>query len=132
MSHLKQLIHEIHRRSLWQVLGIYLAGSWLALQAADTLTASLGLPNWVPQLALVLLIVLFPVVVATAFVQEGVKPTGQKRRPKGLSEELAEPPGDAPVDSSQGGLCPLGFHRNVYTVPQSAHLPTACFWCTIR
>jgi hypothetical protein len=26
VSRLKRLIHEIHRRSLWQVLGIYLIG----------------------------------------------------------------------------------------------------------
>ena len=28
---MKKLVHEIHRRSLWQVLGIYLVGGWLAL-----------------------------------------------------------------------------------------------------
>ncbi len=28
MSGLKRLIHEIHRRSLWQVLPIYVAASW--------------------------------------------------------------------------------------------------------
>ena len=28
MNRLKQLIHEIHRRSLWQVLGVFLAASW--------------------------------------------------------------------------------------------------------
>jgi hypothetical protein len=43
---LKQLIHEIHRRSLWQVLGIYVVGSWAVLQIADTLTSALGLSNW--------------------------------------------------------------------------------------
>ncbi len=32
MTRLRQLIHEIHRRSLWQVLGIYLVGSWLVLR----------------------------------------------------------------------------------------------------
>jgi hypothetical protein len=30
MSRLKRLIQEIHRRSLWQVLGIYLGGAWVA------------------------------------------------------------------------------------------------------
>ena len=50
MSRLKQLIHEIHRRSLWQVLGIYVLGSWLALQAVDTLAGALNLPDWAPAL----------------------------------------------------------------------------------
>ena len=37
MEHLRQLIREIHRRSLWQVLGIYLVASWAVLQVVDTL-----------------------------------------------------------------------------------------------
>jgi TolB-like protein/cytochrome c-type biogenesis protein CcmH/NrfG len=72
LSHLKNLIHEIHRRSVWQVVGIYLLGGWIALQVVDTLVDSLGLPDWFPAFAVMLLIVGFPIVVATAFVQEGV------------------------------------------------------------
>ena len=80
MSRLKDLIHEIHRRSLWQVLGIYVVGGWIAFQVAQTLTEGLGLPDWFPGLALGLLIVLLPVVLATAFVREGVggpRPVGE-------------------------------------------------------
>jgi hypothetical protein len=46
---MKKLIHEIHRRSLWQVLDIYLVGGWIALQAVDTLQATLRLPEWTPS-----------------------------------------------------------------------------------
>ncbi|MCK5411218.1 MAG: hypothetical protein KAJ67_03930, partial [Gemmatimonadetes bacterium] len=74
MSRLRQLIHEIHRRSLWQVLGIYVLGSWLALQAVDTLAGALNLPDWAPPLALFLLIIGLPIVLATAFIQEGARP----------------------------------------------------------
>ena len=35
MSRLKRLIQEIHRRSLWQVLGIYLVGAWVAFQGIE-------------------------------------------------------------------------------------------------
>jgi len=87
MSRLKRLITEIHRRSLWQVLSVYLLSSWIALQVADTVTAALGLPDWVPQFALVLLIVLLPVVLATAFVQEGVG-----------GRETRQEPAEAPAD----------------------------------
>jgi TolB-like protein len=73
LARLKQFIHEIHRRSLWQVLGIYVVGSWVAIQVVQTLTESLGMPLWFPQLAVVLLIVGFPIVMATAFVQEGIR-----------------------------------------------------------
>ncbi|MGD8868052.1 MAG: tetratricopeptide repeat protein [Gemmatimonadales bacterium] len=70
MSSIRQFIHEVHRRSLWQVLLIYVGGSWVAFEVVQTLTEGLGLPGWFPALALVLLIVLLPVVLATAFVRE--------------------------------------------------------------
>ena len=41
---MKALIREIHRRSLWQVLGIYLAGSWVALQVVEQLAEAASLP----------------------------------------------------------------------------------------
>ncbi len=45
MSGLKRLIQEIHRRSLWQVVGIYLVASWIVFQVIQTLTEGLGLPE---------------------------------------------------------------------------------------
>jgi TolB-like protein len=71
MRDLKDLIHEIHRRSLWQVLGIYLVASWGVLEAVDGIAANAGLPDWLPVVALILLLVGLPVVMATAFIQEG-------------------------------------------------------------
>ena len=68
---LKRLIGEIHRRSLWQVLGIYAVASWAVLGVVDTLGGALNLPYWFPSFALALLIIGLPVVLATAFVQEG-------------------------------------------------------------
>jgi hypothetical protein len=60
------------------VLGIYLVGAWLAFQGIEALVSGLGLPERVPGLAVVLLIVGLPIVLATAFVQEGV---GEKEAP---------------------------------------------------
>ncbi len=74
MFRLKQLIHEVHRRSLWQVLGIYVVGGWIALQIVDTLAGALKLPDWAAPVALVILIIGLPLVLATAFVQEGIGP----------------------------------------------------------
>lgn len=70
---MKKIVHELHRRTLWQVLGIYLAGSWLALQIVDILSDNIGLPDWVFPFAMVLLVLGLPVVLATAFVQEGLQ-----------------------------------------------------------
>lgn len=69
---MKNLVREIHRRSLWQVLGIYLAGSWIALQVVEQLAEAASLPAWVRPAALALLVIGFPIVMATAFVQEGL------------------------------------------------------------
>ena len=73
---MRGLIHEIHRRSLWQVVGLYLGVSWGALEVVGGITESAGLPDWVPSFALVLLVIGFPVVIATAFVQKGLPREG--------------------------------------------------------
>jgi len=83
---MKKLIHEVHRRSLWQVLGIYMAGSWVVLQVVDQLVESAGLPDWVSAFALVLLLIGLPIVLGTAFVQEGTPGDGA-----GASEAAPRP-----------------------------------------
>ena len=78
---MKNLISELHERSLWQVLGMYLGASWIVLQVLDVIGNSFGIPDWVAPAALMLLLVGLPIVLATAFVQ------------KGLRSRLAEPTG---------------------------------------
>lgn len=72
MSRFRTFFRQIHERSLWQVLGIYLVAGWAVLQAVDTLAGALNLPDWAPSFALFLLIVGLPIVLATAVVQEGI------------------------------------------------------------
>jgi eukaryotic-like serine/threonine-protein kinase len=72
MTGLRRVVHEIHRRSLWQVMGVYLAASWVALQVVHQIAESLALPPWVDPFTVILLVLGFPIVLATAFVQEGV------------------------------------------------------------
>ncbi len=50
MSGLKQLIQEVHRRSLWQVLLIYIGAGWIVFEIVHTVTEGLGLPPWFPAL----------------------------------------------------------------------------------
>lgn len=45
MERLLTFIREIHRRSLWQVLGIYVVASWGVLSVVDTLAGALSLPG---------------------------------------------------------------------------------------
>lgn len=68
---MKNILQEIHDRSLWQVLGVYLGGSWLALQVVDTLNSTLGMPEWVIKAAFALLLIGLPIILVTAFVQRG-------------------------------------------------------------
>ena len=62
------MAHSTHGNSLWKVLGLYGAGSWVVLQVIDVLTQNSGLPSWVFNLALILLIMGLPVVGATAYL----------------------------------------------------------------
>lgn len=40
MASLKRLIVEIRRRSLWQVLTVYLGASWAVMEATDQIGCS--------------------------------------------------------------------------------------------
>ncbi|MFV1987739.1 MAG: hypothetical protein ACC682_10675 [Gemmatimonadota bacterium] len=97
MPSLKRLIHEIHRRSLWQVIGIYLAGAWVALQVVEQLAEAAGMPEWVRPLMLAFLMVGFPIVVATAFVQVGL---GHGRE-SGADEGAVRPPAAVAASGAQ-------------------------------
>ena len=81
MSRFKRLIHEIHRRSLWQVLLIYCGAALVAYQAVQALTEGLALPQWFPAFAVVLFIVGLPIVLATAFLGEVAPPTVESTEP---------------------------------------------------
>jgi TolB-like protein/Tfp pilus assembly protein PilF len=105
MLEIKRLVREIHRRSLWQVLSIYLAGSWVAVQVVDTLVDNAGLPAWMPGMAIALLVIGFPVVMATAFIQEGVR--HGEVDPDSASDSATGPVA-GPADASGGSALPGG------------------------
>jgi tetratricopeptide (TPR) repeat protein len=100
METIKNLIHEIHRRSVWQVLAIFLAASWGVLQVVEVLTESAGLPDWTPTMALVALLIGLPICLATAFVQEGMP--GRQAGETDTPEEAPRQP-DAGEPSLAGG-----------------------------
>ncbi|MGD8868439.1 MAG: tetratricopeptide repeat protein [Gemmatimonadales bacterium] len=110
MSRLKQLVQEVHRRSLWQVLGIYVVGGWIAIQVVQTLTESLQLPDWFPAFAVVLLIIGFPIVMATAFIQEGISmPRG---REAAMPQESESGPTVEIAPPKPGGVAGMLTWRN--------------------
>ena len=93
---LSDVVREIHRRSIWQVLAVYLVGAAVGYQLIEALVSGLGLPEWFPALAIVLFVIGLPIVLATAIVQEGgpvskrVDPTLLPEAATGLGAELGE------------------------------------------
>jgi eukaryotic-like serine/threonine-protein kinase len=101
MNRLRALIREIHRRSLWQVVGIYLVGSWIGYQVILAVTDGLSLPDWVPPLAFILFVIGLPIVVATAFVNEGA-PGLRPQDPSLLPDLGPLVPGDDDSSNARG------------------------------
>lgn len=52
------------------MLLIYVGAAWACFELIDTVTDRLGLPIWLPGLAIVLFLLALPVVVATAFIKD--------------------------------------------------------------
>ena len=69
---IRKLAREIHRRSVWQVLGAYGVGSWAVVSGLESLATRIGLPLWTGDMATALLLIGLPVVLATAVVQNGL------------------------------------------------------------
>jgi tetratricopeptide (TPR) repeat protein/TolB-like protein len=60
---------RLRKSRLVQILAVYLGASWVTLQVTLHLREAAGLPEWVPPLAVVLLLIGLVVVLATAWVQ---------------------------------------------------------------
>jgi len=110
---MKNLLQEMHDRSMWQVLGIYLGTSWVVLQVVELLVENTGLPQWVMPFTMVLLLIGLPIVLATAYLQKGT--------PLSNASETSEPGSDAAVgegtrdDSASQTEQPAGAHHFLFT-----------------
>ena len=111
-----KLFKEIHRRSLWQILGLYLAGGWISLQVVDQLAENAGLPDWVPTIALIALVIGLPIVLATAFVQQGAPVAGLRPTARPFADpEPAPAPADAAAPTPAADPEPAGAHHRLFT-----------------
>lgn len=82
------------RRTFLSALGIYAAGSWVVLQVVDVLKQNLGLPPWTFSLALTLLLIGLPVVLATAWLQGRAQSFPPSRAgDRGAERGARRPPG---------------------------------------
>ena len=55
------LVGELHRRSVWQVLGSYAVVAWVVIQLAETLGGLIGLPLWFGPASVVIVLLGFPI-----------------------------------------------------------------------
>jgi tetratricopeptide (TPR) repeat protein/TolB-like protein len=60
---------RVRKSRLVQVLAVYLGSAWVVLQVTYILQDTAGLPDWVPPLAVVFLLIGLVVVLATAWIQ---------------------------------------------------------------
>ncbi len=70
MSRVKRLVLEIHRRSLWQILAVYIGASWFVLEVTEHVRERFLMPEWVYGTAFTVLLIGFPIVLASALVRE--------------------------------------------------------------
>ncbi len=98
MPHLKRLIVEIHHRSIWQVLLVYIGAGWFCFEIIGAITEQFALPVWLPPVAAVLFLLGLPFVVATACVREIEMPS---RRAPEAEPEAEETVGAAEHDRAR-------------------------------
>lgn len=73
-----RLLHELKRRNVIRMAGLYLIGAWLIVQVAETLLPAFGVPGWVLRATIILLAIGFVPVLIFAWIFE-LTPQGLKR-----------------------------------------------------
>jgi tetratricopeptide (TPR) repeat protein len=106
------LWERLRRARVVQVLLVYLGASWVVLQIAETLTEALSLPEWVPPVAVILLLVGLVVILATTWIQSLPATTaGEAAGELPTDWEIA--PGDALASLKAGRLPHLTWGRAI-------------------
>ena len=97
---------EIHRRGLWQAAAGFLAAAWVVIEVVDLLTSRGLLPDWAFNGALIVLVVGFPVILATAYVQTPPleNPSGDSKGPRVTAPDDGGEPNPEPIDTRVAGV----------------------------
>ncbi len=112
MSRFKKLIHEVHRRSIWQVLLVYLGASYAILEAVDLFTERWGLPSWLFTAAAVLLVVGLLVVLTAAILPDTVEEVETSAEAAVLWDTVAVPPSAiAAIEAKRAAVAYLSLAR---------------------
>ena len=73
-----RLLSELSRRNVFRVAAAYLVASWLVLQIVSSIETSANLPGWTDGMALVVLVVGFPIAMIVAWAFE-LTPEGMQK-----------------------------------------------------
>ena len=83
------LLGEMRRRNIFKVSLAYAIVSWLIVQVADVLLPTFNAPQWIMQVLVVVLILLFPIAVllswAYELTPEGFKATADVDRTQSIT-----------------------------------------------
>ncbi|MDX1394494.1 MAG: tetratricopeptide repeat protein, partial [Gemmatimonadota bacterium] len=120
MRGLGGFLQETHRRAVWQVLGTYVAGAWVVLQVIEVLMETIGLPDWVPRFALVLLLIGLPIVTATAVIQGAARTLRDRAS---AADEVLE--ADVAAAGATAGSEPPGHPAGAGSSDAAADTPTS-------
>lgn len=111
MNRFKHLLHEIHRRFLWQAFAIYIVIAVIAFHVSRHIAETRDLPGWFTDLSLTLLIIGLPIVLTTAAVQEGI-PSPGRSDPTIKAELEAQGDGSLATASPRTGIARIFTWRN--------------------
>jgi hypothetical protein len=81
---MRTLFHELKRRRVFRVAGIYAVVAWILTEVADVVFPALQLPDWTVTFVVTLLLMGFPIAMIFAWVFD-IGPQGIER-----TEPLAE------------------------------------------
>jgi len=126
------IFQELKRRNVFRVAAAYLVAAWLLLQLADILIPMLQLPDWVPRLILLLLLIGFipTLIVAWAFelTPEGLKRERDVDRSQSITHDTGRRLNRAIIGILVGVIMLMGAERFLVanrTVPETATPATA-------
>lgn len=81
----QDFFRELTRRRVFRVAAVYTVAGWAVIEASDTISPLLQLPQWTPVLVLVLVLLAAPVVLALAwafdFTSQGIQRTASESAP---------------------------------------------------
>lgn len=111
MSH-SPLLVRLKQSAVVQAVIVFLGASWVLLQVVDMLQDRLGLPEWTFSITLILLVIGFVVVLATAWVQSRPATTAGEEAGE-LPSDWEVAPSDAIASLKAGKLPHLNWARAI-------------------